>query len=106
MDGPHLSWMQGICQVPVPAIPAKAPGMWPEPGSWTFLEHAPGGVGACTLWRLALHACLLSSLHPGWRLGPRGRGCAGWQMGLQGTGQGARPPMHSAARRAQTGFEG
>lgn len=104
--GPTFHGREASARPQCPAFPAKAPDMWPEPSSCTI-------SGAHTWWGWGLHPVApcpickpFQQLPPGWRLGPRGRGCAGWQMGLQGTGQGARPPMHSAARRAQAGFEG
>ena len=57
-----------------------------------FLEHTPGGVGACTLWRLALHACLLSSFHRGGGWGPEGGAVQGGRWGCRALTRELDPP--------------
>ena len=90
--GPTFRGHKASARPQCPAFPAKAPGIWPEPGSCTFLEHTPGGVWACTLWCLALHACLLSSLPRGGGWGPEGGAVQGGRWGCRALARELDPP--------------
>lgn len=90
VDAPHLLWMQGIYQARVlPSLPRpQACGLSLV---LALLEHTPGGVGACILWRLALHACL-HSFHQGGVWGPEGGAVQGARWGCRALARELDPP--------------
>lgn len=113
--GPECPWIAVSARWAHTALPAKALDRWPDPGS-SSIKHCFWGThsvaSGTTQWCPVPHTRFLSCFQGGGAWGPVAM--PGWQMGLQGTGQGcatsqsqgARPPMCSPKEGARQALKG